>query len=391
MTRQYGFLLLIAFTLSILCREINGLSIKPPPIVACTSPIEVQRAIDLYIEPGDCVLELGAQLTDTSTALCKAVGEKGKAVLVDIKRSDAKSGRCETRDISLFLDSNQSQNLEAEENQVQFRELEQFDSWREIADEMTYQALVIDVGTMIGNDLHLTALSICNEFIAHQSQSKLKSSPPRVVIVKSKSLSNLARRIIHSQRLLDGSISIPEDSVRTAEPYIIPCVKVNEYRRTIPHVVSSGDDIIEVGCHFGRSTTLLDAAVNGAGGDKDGFCIGVDIGPKIIATARKEYEHIPFEVVDAWQTLQLLKIKIEHGRKNGGGDEDSQSSLGYDIVYADIGGLSGANGLLESLALLDSLAKALEPRCIVIKSLCTNRLASQLLAFSQVWNKIKKV
>ena len=38
----------------------------------------------------------------------------------------------------------------------------------------------------------------------------------------------------------------------------------------------------------------------------------------------------------------------------------------YDIVYADIGGLSGAHGLLESLALID----ALEPRAITIKSLC---------------------
>lgn len=234
MTRQYGFLLLISFT-SIVCREIAGLSIKPPPIIACNSPIEVHRAIEFYVKADDRVLELGAQLTDTSTVLCKAIGEKGKAVLVDIKRSDAKSGRCETRDISLFLNSNKSK--ESEDNRVQFRELEQFDSWREIAGEMAYQALVIDVGSMIGNDLHLTALSICNEFISHQS----KSSPPRVVIVKSKSLSNLARRIIHSQRLLDGSISIPEDSFRSSEPYIIPCVKVNEYRRTIPHVVSSGD------------------------------------------------------------------------------------------------------------------------------------------------------
>lgn len=178
MTQQYGFILLIASTLSILCQEINGLSIKPPLIVACNSPKEVQRAIDLYIEASNCVLELGAQLTDTSTKVCKAVGEKGKAVLVDIKHSDAKSGRCETRDILLFLESNQSQNLESEEkeNQVQFRELEQFDSWKEIADEMTFQALVIDVGSMIGNDLHLTALSICNEFISQQS--KLRSSPP---------------------------------------------------------------------------------------------------------------------------------------------------------------------------------------------------------------------
>ena len=55
-------------------------------------------------------------------------------------------------------------------------------------------------------------------------------------------------------------------------------------------------------------------------------------------------------------------------------------ALRYDIVYADIGGLSGAHGLLESLALID----ALEPGAIVIKSLCMKRLVPQLIPFSTV-------
>ena len=108
---------------------------------------------------------------------------------------------------------------------------------------------------------------------------------------------------------------------------------------------------------------------------KNGFAAGVDIGPKIIANAKQQYPDVPFEVVDAWKTLELLKVKIKYGRND---------SLGYDVCYADIGGLSGANGLLESLSLLDSIAKATEPRTIVIKSLCMNRLASQLIAFSSV-------
>jgi hypothetical protein len=80
----------------------------------------------------------------------------------------------------------------------------------------------------------------------------------------------------------------------------------------------------------------------------------------------------------AWNTFDLLKMKTKRYRS----PLDSSKTLGYDVVYADIGGLSGAHGLLESLALLDSLSKALEPRCIVIKSLCRKRLASQLIAFS---------
>ena len=121
--------------------------------------------------------------------------------------------------------------------------------------------------------------------------------------------------------------------------------------------------------HYGSSTTILHNVV------KDGFCVGVDIGEKIIAAAKKRYPDVQFEVADAWDTLQLLKLK------------PPGTSLGYDVVYADIGGLSGAHGLLESLALMDAIGRALEPRVIVIKSLCMKRLATQLIPCSSVKRK----
>mmetsp|Transcript_23545 Transcript_23545/g.65511 ORF Transcript_23545/g.65511 Transcript_23545/m.65511 type:complete len:83 (-) Transcript_23545:19-267(-) len=70
-----------------------------------------------------------------------------------------------------------------------------------------------------------------------------------------------------------------------------------------------------------------------------------------------------FAVGDGRKTLQLLRIKqLLYPEK-------SQALLdGFDVVYANIGGLSGPDGMLESLALLDNLAYALEPRCIAFKS-----------------------
>ena len=65
--------------------------------------------------------------------------------------------------------------------------------------------------------------------------------------------------------------------------------------------------------------------------------------------------------------------------------------LRYDIVYADIGGLSGSDGHLESLSLLDALGHALEPRCIVIKSLCMRQLAGRLKAMPDVWEKYNRL
>jgi hypothetical protein len=127
---------------------------------------------------------------------------------------------------------------------------------------------------------------------------------------------------------------------------------------------------------------LHEAASSSEGDDYNnggGYCIGVDIGPKIIQNAKSQYPSILFAVGDAWRSLQLLKLRRE---------ADGGSILGYDVVYADIGGLSGAHGSLEALALLDALANALEPRCIVIKSLCMKRLASQLRPFSEVWARL---
>ena len=58
-----------------------------------------------------------------------------------------------------------------------------------------------------------------------------------------------------------------------------------------------------------------------------------------------------------------------------------------DVVYVDVGGLSGDDGILEALALLAGLGTAIEPRAIVIKSACTRKLASQLRSFTEMWLK----
>lgn len=383
---------------------------KSVPIVACSSTIELQRAINFYIQPNDNVLELGSQLNEVSKFIYDKISysknskegtRKGSVVFADIKRKDATSGRCKPRDIDQFVKNfhNDDKNIE----NISFLELEQFDQWRGVVDlnnviddedkvsSSAYDVIILDVGTMIGNDLHLTALSIANEIIALQQLNPLL----RLIIVKSKIMSNLARRIIHSQRLFDGSVVFPKphEIARSSTPYIIAAVGVNEYRRTIPFVVQSGDEAIEVGCHFGQTTVLLHKATNTADNKgyikNKGFCLGVDIGPKIIQHAKNRYPEVPFYVCNAWNTLQLLKIRYGEEIQSRYMGTSTELKFGYDLVYADIGGLSGADGLLESLSLLESIGYGMEPRVIVIKSLCVNRLASQLRAFSDIWSKIE--
>jgi hypothetical protein len=332
------------------------------PIICCTSANEVKNAVSIFCKEKDLVLELGAELGDVSTHLCRVIGAQGKAVLVDKTRSDATSGRCKHRTVEPFV------SVEAEESFVDRVVLLNIDALTEWKDNIFvpsshYDIIIMSIAHLVGHDLYMSILSLANEILNTVSQQ------PRAMIVKSKTLYSLSRRLVHSQRLFDGTTVLPPMQ-RSHEPYIIAGVKVDEYRKTIPFVVRATDVILEVGSHCGRTTNLL----NNAGH----YCIGVDIGPKIINNAKKQYPGIHFAVGDVWRTLSLLKL-----RNRLAGEEE----LGYDLVYADIGGLSGSDGLLESLSLLDSLGYALEPRCIVIKSVCMRQLASRLKFFPDVWSK----
>ncbi len=249
-----------------------------------------------------------------------------------------------------------------------------------------YDALVVDFSTVAGNDLDLTCISLVREFLALNSgDGEEVHNPCRVVIVKSGSLHALARKLFHAQRIFADIEHLSDNPGNTS---IIGTVGVEEYRRTIPYCVKEGDAVIEVGSHFGTTTTLLhDAARGSSQDDKNvprGGCIGVDVGPSIIEAAKKKFPDVPFVVGDAWKTADLARMKPMYL-----GNHHSSSSNHYDVVYVDVGGLSGSEGLLEAVSLLSAIENSLEPRCIVIKSLCMRRLASSLTPFSKIWRKEK--
>lgn len=354
--------------------------VKPIPYIATTSTVEHSRALSQYIRRGDRVLELGTQLDSCTETIREAIGEEGYGVFVDVKRTETTSGRSGqgSRDPNMFQDSSGSDEVNA-----CYVELEQFSHFRTILDENVespFDVLVLDVTAMLGNDLEFTALSTIFEFV--DDMTRRGKQRPRAVIVKSKTIASLSRRLVHAQRLFDGTVQRDFKSPsRDSRPYIIAGVGVEEYRRTIPYVVLSTDECLEVGCFSGTTTQHVD--------DVSSYCIGVDIGPKIIERAKKEHPGMYFAVGDAWKSLDLLRIKRDSLASRDSAALVSAESIlsGFDIVYADIGGLSGPDGTLESLSLIDGLSYALEPRCIVIKSLCMRRLASSLRAYSDVWEK----
>lgn len=358
--------------------------------IACSSTKEMNRAILEYIQEGDIVAELGSQLRESSTSLCEAVGPSGYARLVDIERKSPNEKKDQDRTSAMRRNGDE---VEFYTDRSTFVETKSFEYWRHALFFQNdakhrnegYNALVVDMSTVAGNDLELTCISLVKEFISLNAGSGEYDNPCRVVIVKSKSLHNLARRLHHAQRIISGSESIIEERGTS----IIAAVGVEQYRQTIPFVVRKGDVCLEIGCHLGTSTVLIDeAACLGKRSDADrstagaGGCVGLDIGSSIIRSARQKHPHTFFEVGNGFKTGEISRLTRKHLSRL----DDSRM---LDIVYLDVGGLSGPEGLLEAIALLSSITNALEPRCIVIKSLCVRRLASSIVPFSDVWREMK--
>ena len=90
---------------------------------------------------------------------------------------------------------------------------------------------------------------------------------------------------------------------------------------------------------------------------------GVDVSRSIIQRARNMHgPATQFEVIDAWNTASLLDL-----------------SRVFHCIYIDIGGLSGADGIRDALALIRQMKNAFNPhlRYVVIKSRCMRDHSNQ--------------
>ena len=128
------------------------------------------------------------------------------------------------------------------------------------------------------------------------------------------------------------------------------------------------------------------------------------MGAKIIREANQRHPTVFFQVGNAWRTAELLRIQQDFlysahlllGVATSANatsirvtdtlrkEEHDNRRIGFDVVYIDVGGLSGSDGLLEAISLVSSIRYALEPRCIVIKSLCMRRLSTALEPYWQI-------
>lgn len=131
---------------------------------------------------------------------------------------------------------------------------------------------------------------------------------------------------------------------------------VAEYRQTIEKLVSPTDSILEIGCEWGTTSVLLHGACKNL--------IATDISSECITTARSKYPHIRFEILDAYNIKEAMKL----------GDK-------FTKIYVDISGFSGYKSLLDALALLNMYASIFEPEAIIIKSGSVKQFAQNCVAW----------
>lgn len=131
---------------------------------------------------------------------------------------------------------------------------------------------------------------------------------------------------------------------------------VQEYRATIAHVVHPEDMVLELGCEWGVTTSLI--AQSGA------TVIGTDISSPVIDRARETFPKLHFEILDAFDVRSAMKICAQPTK-----------------IYIDLSGFSGYRSLLDVIALIQMYATVLEPEVIVVKSGALKHFAARCSAW----------
>ena len=330
--------------LALLCVRVAAL--QRAEIIAAPSAKELERVAPQLIRAGDCVLSAGVALESQAEMLRRLAG---RVVSVDVPRKASQSRQ------ELFRSDDDVRPLTRAGDVVSA-----------LRPDECFDCVVVDAAALLGFDLPLDTLALCEALRRRQPEK------PPTVLVRSSALATLAgrlaagddlNRIARILQMHDERPSLDSTRIYEAQPVIVGARGVREYRNCIDTVVRPGDRVLELGCHFGTTTAILAEAV-GPGG----CALGVDVGTSIIASAKEQHPTIDFMVGDAWGVGGLARLGP------------------WDAVFVDVGGLSGADGTLDALALARSLGAALEPRAVVLKSKCLRRLAKSLTPSPRLGN-----
>ena len=334
------------------------------PIYCAPSVSAYEAGVAQLVRSGDSVLEVGCQLGRTTALLANITTASGFVLGVDMHRElNGKSGkassyRCHATPAAAGLDPS-------------CVHLALVDPWDTLAllsavNARAIDVLAIDVNSLLGNDLMLTALSL-----ARQLSRVLPGL--RCVLLKSRSVAKVERQLVLPEAFAAEEGPVP----RAWLPRVIPAVGVKEYRAAARSWLDrhpGRQRVLEIGCHVGTSTALLAEAVQGRGG----FVAGVDVSRSIVERATALHGgRAAFGVADAWDAAGLVRVWGELQATHGGDDE---AGGGPTLLCLDVGGVSSAQGELDALSLVELLSRTFSEtlQAVVVKSRCLKSSARTL-------------
>lgn len=229
----------------------------------------------------------------------------------------------------------------------------------QIATANKVHVICLEPSNLHGNDLlfdSIALIKLLQSIFSSKAISTSSTTTTTTILVKSKLLAKHAKSFVNVHDFINnGGLSNNDNTKSTNEQIVqvVSAVGVESYRDTIPYVVRPNSRVLEVGCHFGTTTSLIAKATQ-----SPNIVVGIDIGKVCIDRATKKYNGIQFEVIDAWDTASILKLHPSS----------------FDAIYVDVGGMIGADGLFEVLGLVRQLINAYKSsgklQCIVVKSRC---------------------
>lgn len=131
---------------------------------------------------------------------------------------------------------------------------------------------------------------------------------------------------------------------------------VKEYRASISDWVDKDDVVLEIGCEWGTTTTLLARHCKEV--------LGTDVSLDCVKRARERHPDVQFDVLDAFDVLAALNFGKQFSK-----------------IYIDMSGFSGYRSLLDTISLLTMYATVLRPKAIVIKSGALKHFAANCIAW----------
>ena len=343
------------------------------PIYCAVDARGYEDAAKYLARDDDVVLEIGCQLNHVT----KALSERARRVIgVDINRKGPTSQKMDKQTYYRQPGAPMPHNVT----------LHVMDVWdlraMHAAAVGDCQIILVEPSVLLGHDLAFEVLALV------RALSRL-CPHARGVVVKSRSLSQLQQQLRAAPSSRPLGRGGGGGGARMQPPLLIAADLVHDYRaaamQCVEHLLAPGECALEIGAHVGATTWRLHAELSKRGG---GGCVGVDVSDSIIQRARGGHPEVCFEVADAWDIRSLLAALDAAASSAGGasGGEGMNARIVPPLIrqpallLVDVGGLSGASGTLDALALMRTLCACFHTslKAVVIKSSCMRTLAKTL-------------